>query len=57
MKKFLVSSIFGLTSLLLINATTVYTGIEIAISKLSVLVSLVLGIPGVITMLILNAFI
>lgn len=57
MKNFILSGVFGLTSLLLINATAVYTGIEIAVSKLSLLTSLVLGIPGVITMLILNAFV
>jgi hypothetical protein len=37
-----------------INLTTVYTGIELVVSKLSLLTAAVLGIPGVITMLIMN---
>ncbi len=55
MKNFILSAIFGLTALLLINLTTVYTGVELVVSKLSLLVATILGIPGVITMLILNA--
>lgn len=54
MKNFILSAIFGLTSLLVINLTTVYTGIELVVSKLSLLTAAVLGIPGVITMLIMN---
>lgn len=54
MKNFILSAIFGLTSLLAINLTAVYTGIELVVSKLSLLTAAVLGIPGVITMLIMN---
>lgn len=55
MKNFLMSALFGLTALLLINMTGSYTGITIAVSKLSLGVSGVLGIPGVLLMLLLNA--
>lgn len=54
MKNFLVSALFGVTSLFLVNFTAAFTGLELAVSKLSLLVSSILGIPGVITMLILN---
>ena len=54
MKNFAMSALFGLAALFLINMTSIYTGIYLAVSKLSLLVSAVLGIPGVITMIILN---
>ncbi len=55
MKNLIISAIFGLTALLLINLLGVYIGIELVVSRLSVLTAVVLGIPGVISMLILNA--
>lgn len=54
LKKFLMSALFGLTALLLIHVTASYTGIYLPLSKLSLAVSGVLGIPGVILMLLLK---
>ena len=54
LKKFLMSALFGLTALLLINVTAAYTGVYLPLSKLSLAVSGVLGIPGVMLMLLLQ---
>ncbi|WP_159459709.1 pro-sigmaK processing inhibitor BofA family protein [Scatolibacter rhodanostii] len=54
MKNLILSAIFGLTALLLVNLVSVYTGVELVVSKLSLLVAAILGIPGVITMLMMN---
>mgnify|MGYP003623498408 CR=1 FL=1 len=56
MKNFLASGLFGVTSLLLINVTSALTGIGLTLSKLSLAVSAVLGVPGVLTMLLVNTF-
>lgn len=54
MKNLAMSALFGVSSLLLVNMTEVYTGVSLAVSRLSLLVSGVLGIPGVLSMLVLN---
>lgn len=55
MKNFLISALFGVTALLLLHLFSAFTGIEVVISKLSLLVGTCLGIPGVVLILLLNA--
>lgn len=54
MKNFALSALFGIAALLLINMTGIYTGIYLAVSKLSLTLGAVLGIPGVILMVVLD---
>ncbi len=46
----------GAVALILVNITSVFTGVYIPLSLLSITVSLVGGIPGVTTILALNMF-
>lgn len=57
MKKFLMFALFGLTALLLINVTSPYTGVFIPFTRLSLGVSALLGIPGVIALLLFGVII
>ena len=54
MKNFVLSAIFGLAALSLLNYTSAYTGIMLPVSILSIGISGVLGIPGVVLMLLLQ---
>ncbi|MEG1427238.1 MAG: pro-sigmaK processing inhibitor BofA family protein [Oscillospiraceae bacterium] len=54
MKKLFTAAFMGVLALLAVNITGAYTGISLLISPLSLTVSSVLGIPGVITLLILE---
>ena len=55
MKNFLISAFLGFAAMALLNLTAQYTGVSLPISRLSVAASGLLGIPGVILMVILNA--
>ena len=55
MKGFLFSAVLGFVAMALVNLCGPYTGVFLPESRLSVLVSGVLGIPGVTLMLLLNA--
>lgn len=54
MKGFLLSALLGFVALALVNVCGQYTGVWIPVSRLSIGVSGVLGIPGVTLMVILN---
>lgn len=54
MKSFLISAALGFLALALVNFTGQYTGVTIAINRLSLLASGALGVPGVTLMVILN---
>ena len=54
MRRFLTSAVMGVLSMVVVNLTTVFTGVMIPISGLSLTVSAVLGIPGVAAMLVIN---
>lgn len=54
MKSFLISAALGFLALTLVNLTASYTGVAIAVNRLSLLASGVLGVPGVTLMVILN---
>lgn len=49
-----ISMLCGLLTLLVVNVTSVFTGISLPISLLSVSVSVIGGIPGVTLLLALN---
>ncbi len=51
-----VSLLTGVMSLILVNITGVFTGINLPVSLLSVLTALIGGIPGVTMLLTLNLF-
>ncbi len=55
MKKLFVSAVLGIIALALVNFTAPYTGVAVPVTRLSVAVSGVLGIPGVTLLVILNA--
>ena len=55
MKGFLFSAVLGFVAMALVNLCGPYIGVFLPVSRLSVLVSGVLGIPGVTLMLLLNA--
>ena len=55
MKNFLISAFLGFGAMALLNLTAQYTGIALPVSRLSVAVSGLLGIPGVTLMVLLNA--
>lgn len=48
------SAIGGIAALAAVNGLAAATGVSLALNPLSVLVSLVLGAPGVVGMLLLN---
>lgn len=54
MKEFLWSAALGLLALAAVNLTGAYTGVYLAVNRLSLLCSGVLGVPGVTMMVILN---
>ena len=54
LKRAFVSLFSGLTALITVDLLSAFTGVYIPISILSVIVSIALGIPGVITMLCIN---
>ena len=55
-KRALLSMLCGAGTLAAINATGVFTGVYLPVSLLSVLISIIGGIPGVTLMLGLNLF-
>lgn len=57
MKNFLISALLGFIALALVNLCSLYTGVALPVSRLSIAVSGLLGIPGVTLMVILNAII
>lgn len=56
-KRAFISILSGLISLLLVDALSAFTGVYIPISILSMLTAVVLGIPGVTSILFLNLII
>ncbi len=54
MKSFFISAVLGLLALALVNLTGSYTGVFIAVNRLSLAASGVLGVPGVTLLVILN---
>lgn len=54
MKNFIVSAIFGFIALLVVNLTGDFTGVFLTVSKLSIGVAGILGIPGVMLMILLK---
>lgn len=54
MKSFIVSAVLGLLALVLVNYTGQYTGVFIAVNRLSLAAAGVLGVPGVTLLVILN---
>ena len=55
MKGFLVSMALGLLALALLNLLSGYTGVAVPVTRLSVLTSGCLGVPGVTLLVILGA--
>ncbi|MBQ5347952.1 MAG: pro-sigmaK processing inhibitor BofA family protein [Ruminococcus sp.] len=53
-KRAFISLVSGLSSLIVVDLLSVFTGVYIPISLLSILISIVLGIPGVTSMLCIN---
>lgn len=56
LRRALLSMLTGIVSLLLVNLSTGLTGVAIPVSLLSVLISLIGGIPGVTLILALRLF-
>lgn len=54
MKNFFLSATMGIIAILLVNLTSVFTGVSLSINFISLAISSVLGIAGVITMIILG---
>ena len=54
MKKIMISALMGILSICAINLTTVLTGVSLPVSRLSIAAGAILGIPGVISMLMLK---
>ena len=54
MKSFIFSGVLGFAALAAVNLTAQYTGVALAVPRLSVAVSGLLGVPGVTLMVILN---
>lgn len=51
-----VSMLTGVVSLFIVNVTGFFTGVYLPVSVLSMIISLVFGIPGVTMLLTLNLF-
>lgn len=51
-----VSILTGVVSLLVVNVTGIFTGVYLPVSVLSIIISLIFGIPGVTMLLSLNLF-
>lgn len=54
LKRGFISILSGLSALFIVDALSVYTGVYLPVSVLSIIISSVLGIPGVTTMLCIN---
>lgn len=54
MKSFFASALLGLLALALVNLTCGYTGVSLAVNRLTLAASGVLGVPGVTLLVILN---
>ena len=54
MKSFIFSGVLGFAALAAVNLTAQYPGVALAVTRLSVAVSGLLGVPGVTLMVILN---
>lgn len=54
MKSFVISAALGFLALCLVNLTGAYTGVSIAVNRLSLAAAGVLGVPGVTLMVVLN---
>lgn len=54
MKSFLISGALGFLALAALNLTAPYTGVALAVTRLSVAVAGLLGVPGVTLMVILD---
>lgn len=57
MKKVFISAIMGILALLAVNLTSVFTGVGLPISLWTLGLGSVLGIPGVISMLVMGKII
>ena len=55
-KEFLVSSFSGLISLLAINLFGSFIGVNLYLSQINIIISALLGVPGVTLALIFNNF-
>ena len=55
-KRSFISMCIGILTLLLINLTSSFTGVYIPVSLLSILISVIGGVPGVTLILALNLF-
>lgn len=54
MKSFLLSGALGFLALAAVNLTAPYTGVALAVTRLTLMVSGLLGVPGVTLLVILN---
>lgn len=54
MKSFIISGLLGFAALFAVNLAAPYTGVAIALNRLSLAASGVLGVPGVTLMVLLN---
>ncbi len=54
MKQFLISAVLGFLALGLVNFTAQWTGVALAVNRLSIAASGLLGIPGVTLLVLLN---
>lgn len=54
MKSFIYSGLLGFLALSAVNLTAQFTGVSLAVSRLSVAVSGLLGVPGVTLLVILD---
>jgi len=54
MKSYLFSGLLGILALVAVNLTAPYTGVGLAVTRLTVAVSGLLGVPGVTLLVILN---
>ena len=55
-KRALISMMIGALALIIVNLCSCFTGVYIPISLLSILISVIGGVPGVALMLIINLF-
>ncbi len=56
MKSFVLSALLGLGALALVNLCGAYTGVFVPVNRLSLLMSGLLGIPGVTLLVIADTF-
>ena len=54
MKSFLLSGALGFLALAAVNLTAPYTGVALTVTRLTLMVSGLLGVPGVTLLVILN---